>query len=76
MAVHISVTRGEKENNMGVMRRFRQRVTEWAGIKKKRSIRYYSRALSTYVVKKNRLKALDKKTERARLYKLGLTDRA
>ncbi len=76
MAVQVTVTRNEKENNMGVMRRFRQRVTEWGGIKKKRNIRYHSRAASTYVTKKNRLRTIARKTSRARLFKLGLVDKA
>ncbi|MEK7606004.1 MAG: hypothetical protein AAB458_00185 [Patescibacteria group bacterium] len=76
MAVHVSITRSEKENNMGVMRRFRQRVTEWGGVKKKRSVRYHSRTASKYVTKKSRLRTIARKTVRARLYKLGLTDKA
>lgn len=76
MTVHLSVLRGDKENNMSVLRRFRQRVMEWGGIRKLRSVRYHTRAKSPYVEKKNRLRTIERKTERERLYKLGIIDRA
>jgi hypothetical protein len=75
MSVHIRVERGEKENNMGVLRRFRSRVMDWGGTKRLRSLRYAKRAESAYVKRKNRLRAIDRKAENERLYKLGLTDR-
>lgn len=72
---NIHITRSERENNMGVLRRFRQKVNEWGGLRKVRSERYHKRDLSKYVVKKNRLRALAKKTVRMRLFKLGHVDR-
>lgn len=61
---------------MSILRRFRQRVMEWGGLRKMRSIRYHSRSLSPYVMKKNRLRTIERKQEREKLYKLGLVDRA
>lgn len=75
MTTHISVVKGDRENNMSVLRRFRQRVMEWGGLRKMRSIRYHSRSLSPFVMKKNRLRAIARKDEREKLYKLGLVDR-
>ncbi len=72
---HLSVVKGDRENNMSVLRRFRQRVMEWGGLRKMRSIRYHSRALSPFVMKKNRLRTIARKEEREKLYKLGLIDR-
>ncbi len=76
MTTHISVVKGDRENNMSILRRFRQRVMEWGGLRKMRSIRYHSRSLSPYVMKKNRLRTIERKQEREKLYKLGLVDRA
>ena len=75
MNVHIRVERDEKENNMSLLRRFRTRVMEWGGMRRVRSIRYATRAKSPYVEQKSRLKAIGRKEERERLYKLGLIDR-
>ncbi len=75
MNVHIRVERDAKENNMGVLRRFRQRVMEWGGTRRLRGLRYATRAESTFKKRKNRLKAIDRKAENERLYKLGLVDR-
>jgi hypothetical protein len=75
MSVHIRVDRTEKENNMGVLRRFRTSVMGWGGPKRLRSLRYAKRAQSTFVKRKNRLRAIAKKATNERLYKLGLIDR-
>lgn len=75
MNVHIRVERDEKENNMSLLRRFRTRVMEWGGMRRLRSIRYATRSKSPYVQQKSRLKAIAKKEERERLYKLGLVDK-
>ncbi len=75
MNVHLRIERNEKENNMSLLRRFRTRVMEWGGMKKVRANRYATRALSTFVKRKNRLKAISRKAEYERLYKLGLVDR-
>lgn len=75
MNVHIRVEREGSENNMGILRRFRQRVMGWGGMRKVRANRYASRSESAFVRKKNRLRAIAKKEERERLYKLGLIDR-
>jgi hypothetical protein len=76
MSVHIRVERTDRENNMSVLRRFRSRVMEWGGPKRLRSLRYAQRAESTFVKRKNRLRAIGRKAENERLYKLGLSDRA
>lgn len=75
MNVHVRVERDAKENNMGLLRRFRTRVMDWGGMRRVRSIRYATRTKSPYVQQKSRLKAIKRKEERQRLYKLGLIDR-
>ncbi len=73
---NIQITSSDRENNMSILRRFRQKVNEWGGLRKVRAKRYHKRDLSEYVVKKNRLRAIEKKEERTRLFKLGHVDRA
>lgn len=75
MSTHIRVERTDRENNMSVLRRFRTRVMEWGGPKRLRANRYARRAESTFVKRKNRLRAIARKAENERLYKLGLIDR-
>lgn len=72
---NVQITKSDRENNMSILRRFRQKVNEWGGLRKVRSLRYHKRDLSTYVVKKNRLRAIEKKSLRAKLFKLGHLDR-
>ena len=75
MAVNLQIKKGDKENNMSVLRRFRQHVQGWGGLRKIREdLRFYSRKQSEYVKKKNRLRAIETKGERAKLYKLGQVD--
>ncbi len=72
---NVHIIKSDRENNLSMLRRFRQKVNEWAGLRKVRSKRYHQRDLSTYVVKKNRLRAIEKKVARVRLFKLGHLDR-
>ncbi len=76
MKANVNIIKTDRENNMSLLRRFRQKVNEWGGLRKLRSIRYHKRDLSGYVVKKNRLRAIDRKVERERLFKLGHVDHA
>jgi hypothetical protein len=73
---NVSIVKSERENTMSLLRKFRQAVNGWGGLKKARSLRYHKRELSQYVVKKNRLNAIEKKAKRERLYKLGHLDHA
>lgn len=75
MARNIHIVKSDRENNLSILRRFRQKMNEWGGLRKVRAKRYHKRDLSTYVVKKNRLRAIEKKTTRVRLFKLGHLDR-
>ena len=76
MKANVNIVKTERENNMSLLRRFRQKVNEWGGLRKLRSIRYHKRDLSSYVTKKNRLTAIEKKGNRERLFKLGHIDHA
>ena len=74
MATHIGIQKKDRENNMSLLRRFRRAVNGWGGTRKVRSERYHSRNRSDFWKKQQRLRALNKKAEKDRLYKLGEID--
>lgn len=67
----IEIKKGGSESSASVMRRFSRRVRESGIIKSVKDGRYQSRVASPFVMKKNALKRLEKRTEYARLKKLG-----
>jgi len=71
MAVNVQIEAKERENNLGILRRFRNRIKTSGVLQKARSLRYHSRSTSEFKKKQARLKTLDKKKEREHLYKLG-----
>ncbi len=71
MAINAEVTRTNNENNLNLIRRFTKRVQGSGILPRVRSIRYSSRKLSGYVVKKKALKSLRRREEIAELIKMG-----
>lgn len=71
---NVKVERSGTENALGLIRRFTKRVQGSGILPKKRSIRYYDRPKSRLVVKKKKLKALNRKEEIEELIKLGKMD--
>ncbi len=71
MATNVEVTRNANENTLGVLRRFTKKVQGSGVLPRVRSIRYASRVLSSYKVKKKTLKTLARRAEVAELIKLG-----
>jgi hypothetical protein len=71
MAINAEVIRTGNENNLNLLRRFTKRVQGSGVLPRVRSIRYSSRKLSSYVVKKKALKGLRRREEVAELIKLG-----
>lgn len=71
MATNVEVVRNPNENTLGVLRRFTKKVQGSGVLPRVRSIRYASRTLSPYKVKKKTLKSLARKAEVAKLIKLG-----
>ena len=67
----IEIKKGQNESSASIMRRFSRRVREAGIVKEVKDRRYNSRVPSEYVTKKNALKRLEKRTEYARLKKLG-----
>jgi len=71
MAINAEVVRTGNENNLNLIRRFTKKVQGSGVLPRVRSIRYSSRKLSSYVVKKKALKSLSRREEVAELIKMG-----
>ena len=71
MITNAEVTRTGNENSLNLLRRFTKRVQGSGILPRVRSIRYSSRKLSSYVVKKKALKSLRRREEVAELIKQG-----
>jgi hypothetical protein len=71
MATNVEVTKGNKDNNANLIKKFTRRVQEAGIIPRVKSIRYAERALSSYVKKTKRLKSIDNREKHEELVKLG-----
>lgn len=71
MATNVQVEKNKKDNNINLIKKFTRRVQESGIIPRVRSLRYAERAMSTYVKKTKRLKAINKKAEIEEQIKLG-----
>jgi hypothetical protein len=69
--VNVQIERTDRENNLSVLRRFRNRVRSSGVLIKARSLRYHTRAQSEFQKKQSKLRRLTKAQERERLIKLG-----
>lgn len=69
--VNAEVQKKPNENSQSLIRRFTRRVQGTGLVRRVRSIRYADRALSTYVVKKKKLRRLGKYEKVQELIKLG-----
>jgi ribosomal protein S21 len=71
MSINVEINRNPNENTLSVLRRFTKKVQGAGILPRVRSIRYASRVLSPYKVKKKTLKSLARKAEVQQLIKLG-----
>lgn len=71
MAVNVEIIKGEKDNNLGVIRKFTKRVRGSGILNRLRSRRYSARKISEYVKKKNTLKKIARRTKVQNLIKMG-----
>ncbi|OGI87169.1 hypothetical protein A2995_02020 [Candidatus Nomurabacteria bacterium RIFCSPLOWO2_01_FULL_33_24] len=69
--VNIEVRKGQKDNNLGLLRRFSRQIKESGIIRKVRKIRYQKRPKSKLGLKLSALKKIAKKKEIEHLRKLG-----
>lgn len=71
MIVNAEVKRKEKENSIGLLKRFNRKVQESGILRRVRSIRYLQREPSKYTKKQSKLTAIQKKEDRDLQIKLG-----
>ena len=69
--INVELTKNDKENNLGLLRRFSKKVKSSGIIPKMRSVRYYSRLESKFTKKKRALKSIKRKSEVEEMIKLG-----
>lgn len=69
--IQVEVTKNNNETSSSIIRRFTKRVQESGIIRRAKSLRYSERTKSDYVQKKKAIKRLNKRSETARLRRLG-----
>ncbi len=71
MATNVEITKGQKDNNVNLIKKFTRRVQEAGIIPRVKSLRYAERNMSAYVKKTKRLKSIKNKEIREEQIKLG-----
>lgn len=71
MATNVDINRREKENTLGVMKRFSQKVRSSGVVPKLKSLKFQEREFSKLKRKKQALRRIEKTSEREHLRKLG-----
>ena len=71
MATNVKITKGKKDNNMNLLKKFTGKVKESGIIPRVKSIRYAERNMSTFGKKTQRLKSIANKEKHEELVKLG-----
>jgi ribosomal protein S21 len=71
MAVNVEVTKGERDNNLGLIRKFTKKVQGSGILSRLRSRRYSLRKPSEYVKKKKTLKKINERARIRELIKMG-----
>lgn len=71
MATNVEITKGGKENNMHLIKKFTRRVQESGIIPRVKSLRYADRNMSAYVKKTKKLKSIKNREIREEQIKLG-----
>jgi len=69
--IHVEVKKGENESSASLLRRFSKKTQSASIVKKAKKLRYWGRARSEYVIKRNALRRIERGKERERLRKLG-----
>lgn len=71
MATNVKITKGKKDNNTNLIKKFTRKVQESGVIPRVKSIRYADRNMSAFVKKTKRLKSIKNKENYEELVKLG-----
>jgi hypothetical protein len=71
MATNVEITKGGKDNNVNLIKKFTRRVQEAGIIPRVKSLRYAERNMSAYVKKTKRLKSIRNREIKEEQIKLG-----
>lgn len=71
MATNVKIEKGQKDNNMNLLKKFSGKVKESGIIPRVKSIRYAERSQSPFVKKTKRLKSISNREKHEELVKLG-----
>ncbi len=71
MATNVDVKKTKKDNNMGLLRKFSRKMKQSGVLRKKRSLRYFDRAISDFRKKSEKLTKLDLKKSYEQKEKMG-----
>jgi ribosomal protein S21 len=71
MTLNVEITKGRNENSGNVIRKFSQRIRGAGIVQRVRNRRYWSRATSKTVKKKQALRRITRNAEYMRLFKEG-----
>lgn len=71
MATNVDIKKTKNDNNLGLLRKFSRKVKQSGVLQKKRSIRYFDRAISDFKKKKIRLTKMEKGEEYRKSEKMG-----
>lgn len=69
--INVNIEKAQNESDLSTLKRFTRKVQESGVLPRVRSLRYAERTKSPYVKKKNKLKAITRKTDIEKLIKLG-----
>lgn len=71
MSVNIEITKKKNESNTSLLKRFSRKVQESGVIQQSKGNRYAKRNPSSFTIKKNKLKSLEKRGKIEKMIKLG-----
>ena len=71
MATNVDVKKTKKDNNMGLLRKFSRKMKQSGVLRKKRSLRYFDRAISDFRKKSEKLTKLELKKNHEKKEKMG-----
>ncbi len=72
MATNVDIKKTKNDNNLGLLRKFSRKMKISGVLQKKRSLRYFERAVSDFKKKANALNKIEKRKEYEKKDKMGL----
>lgn len=74
MATNVDVKKTKKDNNLGMIRKFSRKMKQSGVLRKKRSLRYFERAISDFRKKSDALVKIEKTEKYNKDVKMGIIE--